>query len=145
MLKTLIKNSYPKKEPPSYILNDSEKTLKFYLNQLEKLNKQSLGPFVTTLKDTLVIKLVNFSGKSVAMQLRVPNLCELPGLMTNFNQLVMQEFEILKLYVCFDMPLTSLNRVQAESINDLDNYLMATSLQGSIQKSSHAMTDSKAS
>ena len=79
-------------------------------------------------KDTIIIKLLNFSNRSLAMQIRVPDLCDLPGLMTNFNQLVLREFEILKMYMCFDLPLTTLNRIQAESISDLDNYLLAKSL-----------------
>lgn len=73
----------------------------------------------------------------------MPKLCELPNLMTNFNQLVLQDFEIQKLYVCFDLPLSSLNRVQAESINDLDNYLMAKSLHSTSKKhedSDHKLT-----
>jgi hypothetical protein len=39
----------------------------------------------------------------------------------------MQEFKILKMFVCFDLPLSSLNRIQAEQISDLDNYLVAKS------------------
>ena len=92
-------------------VNDPEKILKFYLNQLEKLNKQNKGPWVTLDKDTILIKLLNFSNRSLAMQIRVPDLCELPSLMTNFNQLVLREFEIQKLYICFDLPLTTLNRI----------------------------------
>lgn len=63
------------------------------------------------------------------MQIGVPNLNNLPNLLTNFNQLVLQEFEIQKVFFCFDMPLTKINKVQAQSINDLDNYLMAKSYQ----------------
>ena len=32
------------------------------------------------------------------------------------------------------MPLSTINKVQAQSINDLDNYLMAKSLQSTISK-----------
>ena len=62
------------------------------------------------------------------MQIKVTDLCDLPGLMTNFNQLVLREFEIQKIFMCFDLPLSTLNWPQAESINDLDNYLLAKSL-----------------
>jgi len=134
LLKDTIKSHYPHKQVPSHIQFDHEKHQKFYLNQVERLNKQGLGPWVTRTKTTLLIKLLNFQNKSVGMQIEVPKLCELPNLMTNFNQLVMQEFKITKIFVCFDLPLSSLNRLQAESIHDLDNYLMAKSLQSSLQK-----------
>jgi hypothetical protein len=41
--------------------------------------------------------------------------------------LVLQEFEIQKVFFCFDLPLAKINKVQAQAINDLDNYLMAKS------------------
>lgn len=85
---------------------------------------------------------MNFNNRSVALQIEVPNLKELPSIMNNFNQLVMAEYKILKMFICFDMPLSILNRIQVESISDLDNYLMAKSM--SIQQSSeHKTTDKK--
>lgn len=36
--------------------------------------------------------------------------------------------------MCFDLPLSSLNRFQAESINDLENYLVAKSLHSTAKK-----------
>lgn len=90
------------------------------------------------------MKLVNYQGKSVGLLVEVPRLCELPSIMNNFNQLVMQGFKILKMYVCFDLPLSTLNRVQAEQISDLDDFLRVESLQPSIEKHRKLM-DSEAS
>lgn len=124
-----IKQSYPQKLPRQVQgKSDPEKEMKYYLNQIGKLNKQNQGPFVTLKKQTLVVKLLNFNSRSVALQIEVPHLCDLPSIMNNFNQLVMQEFKILKFYICFDLPLSCLNRIQAETIGDLDNYLMAKSI-----------------
>jgi len=81
------------------------------MNQVQKMNANNRGPWVTQTKQTLIIKLVNYQGKSIGLQIAVPQLCNLPNLMTNFNQLVLQEFEIQKLFVCFDMPLSILNKV----------------------------------
>ena len=64
----------------------------------------------------------------------MPELDKLPDLMSNFNQIVLQEFVIEKLYICFDMPLSVLNKHQAQQINDLENYLMAKSIQSTIEK-----------
>lgn len=36
------------------------------------------------------------------------------------------------MFICFDMPLSNINKVQAQSINDLENYLMAKSIQSTI-------------
>jgi len=58
---------YPRLQAPQQVLYDNEKTMKFYLNQIDKLNKQNLGPFVTKSKNTIIIKLVNYNGRSVAM------------------------------------------------------------------------------
>jgi len=41
----------------------------------------------------------------------------------------LQEFEIQKLFICFDLPLSILNKVQAQSISDIDRYLMVKSIQ----------------
>ena len=59
---------------------------------------------------------------------------KLPDLMSNFNQIVLQEFVIEKFFICFDMPLSILNKYQAQSINDLERYLKAESLQQTIEK-----------
>ena len=64
----------------------------------------------------------------------MPELDNLPDLMSNFNQIVLQEFVIEKLFICFDMPLSILNKHQAQQINDLENYLMAKSIQSTIEK-----------
>lgn len=45
--------------------------------------------------------------------------------MSNFNQLVLQEFEIEKILICLDLPLSRINKIQAQNINDLDDYLIA--------------------
>lgn len=143
-----IKQSYHHKWPRQVHFNgDTEKQMKFYLNQIAKLNKQNQGPFVTLKKQTLVVKLMNFNNRSVALQIEVPHLCDLPSIMNNFNQLVMQEFKILKFFICFDMPLSCLNRIQAESISDLDNYLMAKSILPTLnsEESAKASTDKKGS
>ena len=100
------------------------------------MNKMGKGPWVSTTKRTLLVKLQNFNDKSVAIQIRVPDLKNRPNMMTNFNQLVIQEFEFLKLYVCFDLPLSTLNRSQAENINDLENFLVARSLYSTDKKES---------
>lgn len=140
-----VRLAHPLKWPHTeHIQGEPEKHMKFYLNQIERLNKQGQGPFVNQTKRTLLVKLVNFQGKSVALLVEVPRLCELPSIMNNFNQLVMQEFKILKMYVCFDLPLSTLNRVQAEQISDLDDFLRVESLQPSIEKQ-RRLLDSEAS
>lgn len=88
-----------------------------------------------------MVKLIHFQGKSVAFQIGVDRLGNLPNLMTNFNQLVLQEFVIQKIFICFDMPLSTINKVQAQSINDLDNYLMAKSIKSTISIPHHDFTE----
>jgi len=52
---------------------------------VEKLNKSRLGPWITKSKKTIVVKLLNLMGKSVAIEIAIPKLYDLPNLMTNFN------------------------------------------------------------
>ena len=77
----------------------------------------------------MLIKLLNFQGRSIGFQIAMPQLDNLPNQMSNFNQLVLQELEIEKIFICFDMPLSRINKPQASSIDDLDNYLIAKSIQ----------------
>lgn len=56
------------------------------------------------------MKIVNFGGRSLAVQIGMPSLNNLPNLMSNFNQLVLQEFEIQKFFMCFDLPLSRMNK-----------------------------------
>ena len=84
-LRDAIKNAYPNKYPPDFIRSDNDKTCKFFLNQIDKLNKSARGPWITLHKNTLLIKLLNFGGKSIAMQIAIPKLNDLPNLMTNFT------------------------------------------------------------
>ena len=111
------------------ILNNPEKSLKFFLNQIEHNNKHGRGPWVTQTKQSLLVKLLNFNGKSIAFQLRIPQLHNLRNQMSNFNQLVLQEFEIEKIFICIDLPLSRINKIQAQNINDLDDYLIAKQIQ----------------
>ena len=67
---------------------------------VEKNNRYNKGPWISQTKKSLVIKLLNFNGRSIAFQIAVPDLYNLPNLMTNFNQLVLREFVIEKIFVC---------------------------------------------
>jgi len=136
-LKTLLAECVSKNNKyqlPEQVQNHKDRIQKFYLNKIEALNKEkNKGPWITSMKKQLIFKIIEFRGKSVAIQIKVPDLNNLPNLMTNFNQLVLQEFEMTKIFICFDLPMSQINRVQAQTINDLDQYLMTKSLQGSIE------------
>ena len=51
---------------PEKIQNDPEKFQKYFLNQIEKNNNVGKGPWVTQTKQSLLVKLLNFNGKSIA-------------------------------------------------------------------------------
>ena len=53
--------------------------------------------------------------------------------MTNFNQLVLREFVIEKIFVCIDLPLSKINSIQAQQI-DVENYLTATKISSPYQQ-----------
>jgi hypothetical protein len=69
---------------PDHVTTEDKKS-KFYLNQIERLNKMNMGPWITKTKKSLIVKLIHLYGKSVAIQIGVPHLKNLPNLMTNFN------------------------------------------------------------
>lgn len=105
---------------------------KYFLNMVEKNNRHNKGPWISQTKKSLVIKLLNFNGRSIAFQIAVPDLDNLPNLMTNFNQLVLREFIIEKIFVCFDVPLSKINSIQAQQI-DVENYLTAKKINSPYQ------------
>lgn len=112
-LKDMVQACHPEIQPPVHILYSQEKLLKFYLNNITKLNKNNQGPWITQTKKSIIVKLCNYQDKSIAIQISMPELDNLPDLMSNFNQIVLQEFVIEKLFICFDMPLSILNKHQA--------------------------------
>jgi hypothetical protein len=112
-LKDVVQACHPEIQPPPHILYSQEKLLKFYLNNITKLNKNNQGPWITQTKKSILVKLCNYQDKSIAIQISMPELDNLPDLMSNFNQIVLQEFVIEKLFICFDMPLSALNKHQA--------------------------------
>lgn len=51
---------------PNHIQPDSERFEKFFLNQIDRLNNNQKGPWITKTKKSIIVKLIHFQGKSVA-------------------------------------------------------------------------------
>lgn len=59
-LADMVMMNHPEITPPVHILNNPEKIQKFYLNNINKLNKNNQGPWITQTKNTILVKLCNF-------------------------------------------------------------------------------------
>ena len=59
---------------PDHVRKDSERCQKYFLNSISKNNLVGIGPWVTKTKRSLLIKILNYNGKSVALQISIPDL-----------------------------------------------------------------------
>ena len=52
---------------PDHVRNDPERQQKYFLNSVAKNNGLGFGPWVTKTKRSLLVKIMNFAGKSMAL------------------------------------------------------------------------------
>lgn len=67
-----MQKNNPQAYPPDHIRDMPDKVQKFYMNQVKRQNAHKLGPWLTQTKQTLMVKLVNYQGKSIGLQIAVP-------------------------------------------------------------------------
>ena len=79
------------------------RTQKEVLNCIRTRNKKQKGPFLRR-PDSMHIKVVNVY-KSMGFDMQMVNLAGIDNMMTNFNQIVIQEGIINKYYFSFDLPV----------------------------------------
>lgn len=74
--------------------------------KIRKNNKKGEGPWLTR-ADTIHTKAVNMY-KSIGFEVQMPGLAQIELMLTNFNQIVLQNGVINKYFVCFDLPVYQL-------------------------------------
>ena len=79
------------------------RTQKEILNMIRQRNKKQKGPYLRR-PDNMHIKICNVT-KSIGVDMSMVNLAGIDNMMTNFNQIVIQEGIINKYYFCFDLPV----------------------------------------
>lgn len=84
---------------------------------LRHRNKKNKGPWLRR-PDEIHIPIVNVT-KSVGFKMLMTNLASIDNMLTNFNQIVMQEGVIQKYFFSFDLPVHQLSSRQPPVSNNL--------------------------
>ena len=76
------------------------------MQKIRKKNRADKGPWLTR-ADTIHAKAVNMY-KSVGFEVKMESLANIEMMLTNFNQIVLQNAVVNKYFVCFDLPVYQL-------------------------------------
>ena len=85
--------------------------------QLRNMNRKKKGPFLPR-PDYIHIPLVNVT-KSLGFKMQMPTLANIDNMLTNFNQIVMQEGVIQSLFFSFDLPVHQISTASPAVSNSL--------------------------
>jgi hypothetical protein len=76
------------------------------MQHIRKKNRKGEGPWLTR-ADTIHSKAVNMY-KSIGFEVQMEGLSQIEMMMTNFNQIVLQNATLNKYFISFDLPVYQL-------------------------------------
>ena len=87
------------------------------MGTLRSQNKKNRGPFLRR-SDQIHIPIVNVT-KSLGFKMRMETIATIDNILTNFNQIVMQEGVIQSFFLSFDLPVHQLSTQTPAVSNNL--------------------------